>query len=223
MKKVRVLNIQFDSELHTSEISAFRGAIIEKVGKESTLFHNHTGDVSYRYGYPLIQYKSIGKHAAIMCVDYGVDEIHRFFEQPDWKLNLNGREMNMKISRMNLNEFTMQVWDKMFDYSILCWLALNEENMPRYKAAEYETDRIELLENVLKSNIISFAKGIEWTVDKPIELKILKMNEPRITKYKNIPKLAFDLSFRTNVFLPNFIGLGKGVSRGFGTVKRVDG
>lgn len=223
MKKVRTLNIRFDSELKTSEISAFRGAIIEKVGRENTLFHNHTGDNSYRFGYPLIQYKSIARRPAIMCIDYGVDEIHRFFEQPDWQLNINGREINMKIDRMNMNEFTMQVWDKMFDYSIINWLALNEENMKRYKATEYETDRIELMEGIMKSNIISFAKGIDWTVDKPIEVKITKMNEPVITSFKKMPKLAFSLSFRSNVFLPNFIGLGKGVSRGFGTVKAVNG
>jgi len=33
--------------------------------------------------------------------------------------------------------------------------------------------------------------------------------------------LAFNIEFKTNVFLPNFIGLGKGVSIGFGTIKQI--
>lgn len=34
--------------------------------------------------------------------------------------------------------------------------------------------------------------------------------------------LGFDIQFRTNVRLPEFIGLGKGVSLGFGTIMSED-
>ena len=38
-------------------------------------------------------------------------------------------------------------------------------------------------------------------------------------KYKNTHLLAFNLDFSTNVFLPNYIGLGKGASHGYGMVR----
>jgi hypothetical protein len=30
--------------------------------------------------------------------------------------------------------------------------------------------------------------------------------------------MGFNVNFKTNLFLPNFIGLGKGVSKGYGVV-----
>ncbi|MBK6329268.1 MAG: hypothetical protein IPF62_01645 [Bacteroidetes bacterium] len=61
---------------------------------------------------------------------------------------------------------------KSFHYSIYNWLALNGDNYLKYKALNTLTARIVMLENILKSNILSFAKGIEWQVDKPIQLSI---------------------------------------------------
>ena len=81
MKKIRLLSITFDTEIKPYEIPAFRGAIIEKAGRESILFHNHLNEGAYLYKYPLIQYKMIGSKPCIMCIEHGVDEIHKFFEK----------------------------------------------------------------------------------------------------------------------------------------------
>ena len=34
-----------------------------------------------------------------------------------------------------------------------------------------------------------------------------------------VPLLAFDVRFRCNVYLPNYLGLGKSASHGFGIVR----
>lgn len=34
------------------------------------LFHNHLNDREFLYGYPVIQYKRIGRNPALVCVDY---------------------------------------------------------------------------------------------------------------------------------------------------------
>jgi len=39
--------------------------------------------------------------------------------------------------------------------------------------------------------------------------------------YKEQQMQAFTLVFRTNISLPNFIGLGKGSSVGFGVIKEI--
>ena len=221
VKKIRVLNVTFDSEIRGFEIPAFRGAIIEKVGKENILFHNHLKDDTFLYKYPLIQYKQINKKPAIVCIDYGVDEIHKFFENRNWDIKISDRWIEMKISRLDMNQFTMQVWDKLFDYSIRSWVALNQENYLKYIKLNSEDERISFLTATLKANIISFAKGIEWTVDKPIEIKIEKIKESKNVKIKGKSILAFDLNFGCNVFLPNYIGLGKSVSIGYGVVSRI--
>ena len=48
----------------------------------------------------------------------------------------------------------------------------------------------------------------------------LKVKE-KSTQFKNKTMLAFSGEFTTNAILPNLAGIGKAVSRGFGTVQRV--
>lgn len=221
MKKIRVLTIVFDTEIAGHEIPAFRGAVIDKVGKENLLFHNHLNNNQFIYKYPLIQYKMLDRKPAIMCIDFGVDEIHKFFEKRDWSLKISDRWLNMKIDKLHMNQFVMQVWDKKFSYSIFNWIALNQENFKKYHTLPTMTEKIEMLERTLKANILSFAKGIEWTVDKEIKLSIRDIRRNRAAKVKGKLLEGFDLDFSTNVFLPNFIGLGKSVSLGYGVVKEL--
>jgi hypothetical protein len=220
-KKIRILQVVFNSEIRAYEIPAFRGAIIKKVGKESLLFHNHLNDNSFLYKYPLIQYKIIYKHPAIVCVDYGVDEIHKFFENKDWSIKISDRWLDMKIERLNINQFTLNVWDKHFYYNIKNWIALNPANYKKYQQIDSLSERTAFLENLLKANILSFAKGIGWTVDKPLDIRITDMQDLRPVTLKKQKVLGFNLDFKTNVFLPNYIGLGKSVSLGFGNVRAI--
>src|SRR5512133_775738 len=91
-RKIRLLQVLFEDEIHASEIPALRGAIIEKAGRKNIIFHNHLDDSKFLYRYPLIQYKCLNKRAALICIDYAVDEIHNFFGNTDWSIRLSGRE-----------------------------------------------------------------------------------------------------------------------------------
>lgn len=221
MKKIRILTVVFDCEIAGHELPAFRGAIVEKAGRENIIFHNHLEGQTFLYKYPLIQYKRIGKKPCILCIDYGVDEIHKFFEKDGWDISISDRWLNMKIARLNLNQFTMQVWDRLFDYSIRNWIALNQENYKKYLALESMQDKIAFLENTLKANILSFAKGIEWKIEKQIQVKITDILPQHPVSLKGQKMIGFNLDFKANVFLPDHIGLGKSVSLGFGMVRHI--
>lgn len=221
MKRIRLLKVTFNSLIKSYEIPAFRGAIAKKAGKDSVLFHNHYGEKGFNYGYPLIQYKTIAQKPVIMCLEEGVDEIHHFFENKIWDIQVSGRNLDMSIDDLRLNSFTMQVWDKKWKYSIRNWIALNQHNYQKYQSLENEQEQIKMLEKLLLGNILSFAKGIGWFVDKEITVEIDEIHNISPVKLKNNNLIGFSLTFRTNVFLPNFIGLGKGVSHGYGIVKEV--
>lgn len=221
MPKIRLLRIQFDTDIEAYEIPAFRGGVIAKAGNEHIIFHNHLNDREYLYGYPVIQYKRIGKNPAIVCIDYGVDEIHHLFNNQNLSIVIGQRPVNLVVKNLQMQQYNLQIWEKSFEYRLYNWLALNQENYEKYQAIQDDLLRIEFLENVLKANIISFAKGVKWDVDKPISLRIDEVLKSKIVPYKQQKLLAFDIRFRTNAFLPDFVGLGKGVSLGFGTVSQV--
>ena len=217
MKKIRFLEVTFENEIEPWEVPAFRGAVIATAGREHILFHNHADD-TFRYGYPLIQYKQINRKPMIISLDQGIEEIHHFFENMQLGLLLGERPYELKIAGLHMNQITMQVWDHHWDYRITNWIALNQENYPTYNAMEALTDKISMLENILKANILSFAKGIGWVIEKPVEVKIKQLSEPRWVSLKGKKVLGFNAIFSSNVFLPRNMGLGKSVSVGFGVV-----
>jgi hypothetical protein len=219
MRKIKFLKIQFDTQIEAYELPAFRGAIIAKVGREHDWFHNHLDDARFVYRYSLIQYKRVGKNPTILCIDEGVEEIHKFFEKSNWDISIGERNLEMKIAKLDMNQFRMQVWDKPFGYHIQNYLALNQKNFAEYQTLRGLGEKIAFLERKLIAHIIVLAKGIEWDIDKTIELKITQMAEPRPVRYKDQTLLGFNFDFETNVFLPNYIGLGGKVSVGFGVVK----
>jgi hypothetical protein len=219
VKKIRLLRVSFDAIIRDAEVPAFRSAVIEKVGRDQIMFHHHIDDQKYLYRYPLIQYKALYHQPTIICIDHGVDEIHKYFEKHNWNIMINDRAVEMKISKLDLNQFVLQVWNRKFDYTIHNWIALNQENTEKYTRMESLTDRIAFLERTLTGNILAFAKGVDWTVDKQIELKITMFKEPRTVKLKTNDLVGFNVDFSTNVFIPSYIGLGKAVSKGYGIVR----
>lgn len=218
MKHIRYLVVRFDTELNTQDIPAFRSAIIEHVGREHDLFHNHQGDDQFHYRYPLLQYKRIGRNPVIMCIETGVDVIHQLFQRPSWEISIHNQVHSLTVKSLRIQQFTMQVWEHYFTYTIRDWLALNQANYTRFQAFTYEQERLSFLEKILTANILSLAKGIDWHIDKKIQVHIRTIQHTRLLRYKNQLVKSFDVEFDSNVFLPKSIGLGKGVSIGFGLV-----
>lgn len=219
-KTIRLLVVSFSLELEPQEIVSFRGAIIKTTKGKNNLFHNHSpaGNI---YRYPKIQYKLIGKKAAIICIEEGIEGIQDFFSNTDWKLQIGNNKKEIKVENIKVHQHRVAVWGSWFEYKIYNWLPLNQDNYTKFKALEELTGKISFLEKIMLANILSFLQGIELYVDKKIEVKIKSIQSERLMNYKGQQMQAFTLTFRTNVSLPNFIGLGKGSSVGFGVVKEL--
>lgn len=218
--KLRVLKVLFQGEIQPWEVTALRGAIAQKAGFEHILFHNHV-DEGFRYRYPLIQYKRIHKKPALLCLGEGIDEIHHFFDQEDWHIRLGERDMELRIDHLEVNQFTMQVWEELFRFRIQNWIALNQGSMKEFQHLQQPEEQIHYLERKLTGNLLSMAKGIDWHVDKQIQVEIHPRIQSRLIKVKGVHLQCFNLEFRTNMFIPNDLGLGKSASKGFGRVWRV--
>ncbi len=133
MVKLRTILIMFEEPLRYNELNAFRAAIIEKAGRKHILFHNHLNDQQYLYKYPRIQYKIDRSHPIIFCLNEGIDEIHHFFSKPSWDLIIHDKLYKVKVKKLLINQFNMQVWDTHFRYRLQRWHALNQSNYKLFK------------------------------------------------------------------------------------------
>lgn len=214
------LAILFSNHIRDLEIPAFRGSVIGKVPGSPILFHNHT-DLGYRFSYPLIQYKTIKGKAALVCLGEGTKEIGVFFASADLNLSFSGREINLNVENVIAKKWLLQTWTSNFYYRMHKWLPFNKNNYQKYQACEGMIQRIELLQSILKGNILSMAKGLGCFFENRVTCEITKIGETRLYEHKDVLLEGIDIQFKTNVYIPNFVGLGKGVSMGFGQVIQI--
>jgi len=218
--QVKTICIQFANPIQRKELPAFRGAIISSLDHDNILYHNHDGD-RFRYAYPLIQYKRLHKKAAILCIGEGTEAIADFFTSAHFDICLNGKAETLRIEDIQARQTLVQCWQDPINYTLRGWLPLNEENYALYMATEALTGKVSMLENILVGNILSALKGLGIIIEDRITCSIQEMSEPRLITFKGIKLMMIDVSFSSNISLPDFIGLGKHASIGFGTVKRI--
>jgi hypothetical protein len=218
MPKVRYLKIEFANRIYASQVPYFRAAVIEATERQSSLFHNHQPDSRSIYRYPLIQYKALFKRAAMICLEAGTDDIHYLFRQRDLDLRIGNEQQTFQIEDIHLQYFNVQTRDTHFEYALKDWMALNQENYQRYTQLQTEVERYQFLDQLLRANLLTFTEALGFEPQIPLEVGITRMKDERWLQYKRQKVLCFSLNFRTNLSLPNFIGLGKGVSVGYGSV-----
>lgn len=221
MNKTKILTIRFENEIRREEIACFRGAIINAMENADVLFHNHTDDDGLRYAYPLIQYKRINQKAAIVCLGEGTEAIGEFFADSNFDVVLGDREVHLTIDHIDASQCLVQCWDELFSYHLRRWLPFNKQNYENFQQLEGIADKCVFLERLLVGNILSFAKGLGIRLEQEVVCKITQLSEPMTIVHKGVRLMGFDVEFSTNVSLPDYIGLGKGVSVGKGMVKKM--
>ena len=225
MKKLRILAVSFDTNIQPYQLPAFRGAIAAKVGWEHDWFHNHDNENGGTHNrYPLIQYK-LDTHNGqmrpmLLCLDNAIEEAHHFFSQPDWTVDLRTDTHALKIAKLNVHQYTLNTWQRPFAYRLHKWQAMNSENYQKYQLLRGIVERTSFLEHLLRNQILSFAKGVEWAVSDDFTVKLLSLPREEWLQYKNRQKvLVFTLDFECHLSLPDFIGLGRGASQGLGVLR----
>lgn len=220
---INTLIIQFKNQIPRESIPLFRGAIVAAAGEDcSVLYHNHDGD-NYRYVYPMIQYKTLGTRATIVCVEEGCNAINELFNNSNFQLRLGSSScQKFEIETLLPIQTPISITDKEIYYHIENWLPLTPQNYQWYKQHDSLIERTGLLERILIGNILSVCKGLGITIEEKICCQIVQLSFPRQAKHKNTPILEFDAEFKCNISLPEYIGLGKGASLGHGTIYMID-
>lgn len=211
--------VKFKNEIKFSELPLFRGAVLNGVGRDgSILYHNHKDDNTLRYAYPFIQYKRIHKKAAVFCISEGVEVIGQILAAQKADVRLGDRVVSLEIETVTPQRSMVQTWDTDFTYHLRNWLPLSSKNYQEYRQIDEMSERQAFLENILIGNLLSFAKGVGIEVKKQITCHLISVSEPRRTLVKGVKVMSFDAEFKTNMSLPNYIGIGRHVSIGYGVV-----
>lgn len=221
---VQLLHIEFNLPLKQAEISRWRGAFVEMIGREYELFHNHNnlqatdeGNSKFHYRYPTIQYRVKSGRAAIVAINEAAQEFQQLLAQKEWQLNWKGEDFDLQIMKFDRYEDQVHILDKKKAYLIRDLIILNQDNYFRWQNTHRLVDRALLLESILVGQILSFCKAIEYRIpDRKLEVDLYEIHHIRKASLKQNQFLEFDLSFGANIELPAGVGIGKKVSLGKG-------
>jgi hypothetical protein len=208
--------------LRTTRLLVFENSIglrgfIGNLFLEDNLFHNH-GNNDLVYSYPRVQYKIIDGNAEIIGIAEGVDAVKSI--SPFENITIGHEQIRVENIDLQESQSTIGITESQQSYSFLTpWLALNEKNYEKYQKLGNWAKRKELLEKILIGNIISMSKSLGYTVPEPIKANIGKLEEVP-TSLKGTPMLGFLGTLSVNFEIPDYWGIGKSVSRGFGTIMR---
>ncbi len=171
-----------------------------------------------RYSYPLVQYKVVDGIPTLVGLQEGAKLLAELFFQMK-TLRIDGREYPVMERDIALKNVSVGVGEGLTDYRFATlWMALNQHNYAEYQEKNTE-ERRAFLGRILTGNILSFFKGIGLYLPEGVRLLTsMRPDEARLTGFKDQLVTGINGSFTSNAVLPELIGLGKSVSRGYGTI-----
>jgi len=224
------LTVQFNHPLKPHQLRSFRGAVIERAlqlkpqfeaaGLSTDIWHQHVEREATKlhYRYPLIQYQLKQGMASITAIGKGVAALKIWLQHNTAPINWAGQkvqlgmlgfptEQQVQISIADQNQYT---------YRLYKWIALNQHNYKQYRQAQNMYSRLQLLQQALQNHLVALSFTLLPGNQQTINCEIIDLTGHRhVNSYKG-KLLAFDAVFSSNIKLPHFIGIGKGVSIGFG-------
>ncbi|MBN1349945.1 hypothetical protein JXJ21_11090 [candidate division KSB1 bacterium] len=220
--RVLLLKVSFSPEKFTTgDIPRFR-AYLARQFPEFAEIHNHLDDGKFRYVYPELQFKFLNQEPAIIAHGSGLEILIRIFQNVE-EMEINQQTTGIVSRSISMLEGEIGISPKMVNYRFLTpWMALNQENFIEYQKLA-PAEREQKLNRILWGNLKTVAHAFDYWIPDPEQIQVytnLKM-EPK--PFKGNTMITFSGEFMVNFHLPNFLGLGKQVARGFGTIKRIGG
>lgn len=216
---INITIIQFTSNISESQAPAFRGAIMDYFNR-SPLFHNHTGN-GFIYQYPKIQYKIIDNMVSIVGWGEGAQLLDtNLTEGQKLVIPIYDTPQEITVATKTSVLFSPDVKEskKKYTYIIKNWLPLNQKNYKQFRENDTLEEKLRILNRILTHNILSIYKGFKYWTSEEITGEICDIIRTRPVRYKGISLISFDIRITTNALLPQFCGIGKGSSKGYGTI-----
>jgi len=216
MKEILFTKITFPNiTLDRRDGHKLRGFFGNYFKEHSPLLHNHFDDGQLRFSYPLVQYKVVEGVPMLVGINEGAELLIELFLQMK-TLNLYGMEIPIFSKNIESRQLETGLSKQLHSYRFgSLWMALNKNNYSDYCRSN-EMRQAEILQRVLIGNILSFWKGIGYTATET--LMVMPSTREKQTRFKDQEMLAFEGGFVANAVLPELVGIGKSVSRGFGVL-----
>ena len=174
------------------------------------------GTYRNRFLYPRVQIKILNEQIYMVGINEGVDPIIELTERLDI-LDFGNITFQVFDTEVDTKDDQFRPVGRLIRYRLLTpWVALNQMTGSRYRILN-NMERIGFLNRLLGQNIVFLAREMGIELQEKIFTKVnLASLFPKPVDERNWG--AFSGEFRTNFLLPNYLGIGNGITRGYGAV-----
>ena len=215
---LRTIALTFDSTcpVHGS-VPELRGFFATKFA-DYTELHRQEAD-SFIHRYPAVQCKVIRGFSTVIGISEGAAFLKEFAEE--------SREIQIGPDTYRIAEHDIAIRDEEFGISEIVhsyefatpWLALTQENYKKFYKLTGKPARDEFVRKILVDTILSLSKSLDCVVSAPIICDTnLHFQKDQLN---GASVMTFTGKFQVNFQIPEYLGIGKSVSQGYGAVRRI--
>ena len=174
------------------------------------------GKLRSKYLYPRVQVKILNEQIYIVGINEGVDPVLSLVNNLEL---FNFGDITVKIEKIDIeqNKDPVSLVDKLLRYRFVTpWVALNAGSNKKFRGIGAD-NKIVFLNKLLGQNLLFLSKELGLDTESKIYTKVeVESMDPH--NHEENGWRSFNGEFRTNFMLPNFIGFGNGITRGFGSI-----
>jgi len=224
---MQLTTLTLNIPLHPGNIPAFRGSIVELLGREYHLFHNHDnsqGKDHFHWGYPLVQYGVRRGKATIIGMNEGSDAINQvLWPRLSNQLSIAGREYELRDKGIGSQQIEINWQTQPQRYGLSGWLALNKDNYQLWKTTKDEDIRRTVLNQALTGHLRCLAGALQLPEPKRAIGEVLHIDNQKKVHWKNgLQLISFDVLIQCNLNLMPGLGLGRLAAFGYGEMMSED-
>lgn len=174
------------------------------------------GQYRKEFLYPRVQVKILNEQIYLVGINEGADPVLSLSEKLN-SLNFGNITFQVNDIDIDIKEDILILSNQPVRYRFISpWVALNPVTNKRYKELD-NSGKIKYLSQLLTQNILFLGKEMGLNIDVKVYTWLsLSSLFPKPIGEKNWG--SFYGGFKTNLILPSYIGLGNGITRGFGTI-----
>ena len=196
-------------------VDELRSFFYKKLAEYTKLHKDSTAVFIHRY--PVVQCKQIKSMLMVIGISQGADLLQEISGgKKEFRIGENtctvfGRDLGIR------NE-VFSISDKIHTYEFLTpWLALNQQNAKKFYDLKGKPERDAFMQKILTGNLNTLAKSIDYDLPAPLACESRVRFKRELIHRENV--MVFLGTFKTNLRIPDYLGIGQSVSLGFGTIR----
>jgi hypothetical protein len=195
----------------------FRSFLNQKLAEYTT---NHKENIAgFIHRYPVLQCKQIKGDLIVTGIGQGADCLLQLTRD---RMVLGAGETACRIISRDpaIRPELFGVAGTVITYEFLTpWYALNQQNAGKFYDLNGKPRRDAFMQKLLAAQLHTLTKSLDYGITAPLSCEAkVRFRRDRIGR-ENV--MVFLGKFRTNLHIPDYLGIGLSVSQGYGTIKRI--